>query len=162
MVTPSAARKAKVVLPKDPAACWIFQGTATRYGNGQVKVAGKTYTCQRWMFEQLFGPVPDGMRITSTCGNGLCINPYHLVAQVHADIIRGSNQAVLTSGDVAEIRAVAQENRTAAMADVLADRMGCHRRTVQRVWGKETWSVTESHRTARRSSRQDLDTRATA
>lgn len=133
-------RKPKVVLPKDPAECWEFQGTVTSYGYGQVKVGGKARSCQRWMFEQLFGPAPEGMKVSTTCGNGVCINPYHLVLRTPADTIRASSVSVLTPGDLAEIRRVTRENRTAAMADILAGRIGCHRRTVQNVWTSTTWS----------------------
>ena len=144
-------RTPKVVLPKDPAECWIFQGAITRYGNGQVKAAGKNRTCQRWMFEMLFGSLPDSIKVGTTCGNLLCINPYHLEARTHAESIRSGASAVLTSGDLADIRRVPTEHRNVAMADTLAKRIGCHRRTVQRVWGKRAWHKNPGQRVERKA-----------
>lgn len=142
-------RKPKVVLPKDPNECWIFQGAITRYGNGQVKSKGKNRTCQRWMFEMLFGALPEEIEVGTTCGNGLCINPYHLVARCHAESIRAGAASVLTPGDLADIRRVPPKDRTAAMADALASRIGCHRRTIQRVWGRRAWHRTRGHTQAK-------------
>lgn len=144
-------RKAKVNLPKDPMACWLFEGSVTSGGIGKVCVAGKHQSCQRWMFEQLFGPVPEKMKIGTTCGNGLCFNPYHLVARTHAEAIRAGNTAVLTPGDLAEIRRVVVSDRNTAMADALALKFGCSRRAVQDVWRNATWAKNGRRSAARRT-----------
>lgn len=145
------SRKAQVVLPKDPNDCWLFQGTSTVHGIGKKCVGGKHTTCQRWLWEQLFGPVPDGLKVGTTCGNGMCINPYHLIARTHAEATRAGAAAVLTPGDLAEIRRVLVDDRTTAMADALAGRFGCHRRTVQDVWRKATWASAGRRSAARRT-----------
>lgn len=153
MSSPQQPRKAKLAaLPKDPTACWIFQGAVTPQGYGKVCVGKKHQSCQRWMFEQLFGPVPEGLKVSATCANGLCINPYHLVLRRHAETIRQGNSAVLTPGDLADIRRVDVANRTTAMADMLADRIGCARRTVQDVWRNATWGKTGRYTAARRAA----------
>jgi hypothetical protein len=138
-------------LPKDPTECWIFQGTVNVRGYGQVRYGRKSQSCQRWMFEQLFGPVPDGLKVGTTCGNGLCINPYHLVTRCQSEAVRAGLSGVLTPGDIAEIRRVDKANRTAAMADILAGRIGCNRRTIQRVWHKANRGKT-THKKTRRIS----------
>lgn len=152
MSAPKVSRKARVVLPKDPNECWIFQGTTTSQGYGKVCVDGAHKTCQRWMFEELFGPVPPGMKVGTRCGNRLCVNPYHLVVRSHAQAIRAGATAVLTPGDLAEIRAVQVVDRTAALADILAGRIGCTRRTIQDVWRNATWGKNGRRSAARRNA----------
>ncbi|HEY9144514.1 MAG TPA: HNH endonuclease, partial [Arenimonas sp.] len=153
---------AKVELPQDPAACWLFLGTITADGIGKVMVNRKQQTVQRWMFEQLFGPLPEGFKVGTTCGNGRCFNPHHLVARTHAEATRGGAAAILTSGDLADIRRVPTENRNTAMADALASRIGCTRRAVQDVWRGVTWARTPKRIGPRPQCRKAATQQATA
>lgn len=62
--------------------CWPW--TASRDGDGygrfQVPTAtGQRHTrAHRWIFEQIHGPVPDGMVIMHVCDHPWCVNPNHL------------------------------------------------------------------------------------
>lgn len=42
----------------------------------------------RWAYEQVYGPIPDGMEIGHLCHNPACWNPDHLRAMTHADNMR--------------------------------------------------------------------------
>lgn len=71
--------------------CWIW--TASTAGPGQYgyfHVRGgradrvRTYA-HRWAYEQLVGPIPDGMELDHTCRNSRCVNPAHLEPVDHAE-----------------------------------------------------------------------------
>src|SRR5688500_6772566 len=57
--------------------CWLWTGALDR-GYGKFFPAGKTVRAHRWLFEQLVGPVPDGMDLDHLCRVRACVNPDHL------------------------------------------------------------------------------------
>ena len=68
-----------------PTGCWEWQGAKhVRYPYGLFgyTVQGKTkvFWVHRWVYEQLVGPVPDGLVLDHrVCDNPPCCNPDHLV-----------------------------------------------------------------------------------
>jgi hypothetical protein len=54
-------------------------------GYGQFHVDKDVVLAHRWIYEQLIGPIPDGMQIDHLCGNPRCVNVEHLVAVTRAD-----------------------------------------------------------------------------
>jgi len=57
-------------------ACLIWTGASSR-GHGQL--TGGEYV-HRVVYEQLKGPIPEGLEIGHTCDEGLCVEPEHLEA----------------------------------------------------------------------------------
>jgi hypothetical protein len=57
--------------------CWNWTG-ATRNGYGAFGVDGRVEYVHRWVYEDMVGPLPDGLVIDHLCINRLCANPYHL------------------------------------------------------------------------------------
>lgn len=48
------------------------------YETTRVRRYGKDMLLHRWVYEEMFGPIPDGMVLLHKCDNSLCINPEHL------------------------------------------------------------------------------------
>ena len=58
--------------------CWLWMGSTTWSGYGQVSVLGKTTSTHRLAYELHKGPVPAGLVLTHSCGARSCMNPDHL------------------------------------------------------------------------------------
>lgn len=57
--------------------CWIFTGSRSK-NYGLISFAGQSYPMHRAVWEQLVGPIPDGMHLDHLCRNTICCNPDHL------------------------------------------------------------------------------------
>ena len=83
-----AAAEAKMKIPfmdrlmekvsKTDAGCWLWTGHC--YGNGYAAMSwqGRQQLLHRLSYEQLVGPIPDGMEIDHLCRKRNCVNPEHL------------------------------------------------------------------------------------
>lgn len=136
---PGTTLKPLVKLPKDPTACWEWLGATDRAGNARKSLGGTTLTGRRWLWSQLFGPVPAGLVVTTICGNRTCTNPYHLRACTQAEANRQAVNTLLLPADVTEIRA-ARKNKGPATARMLANRYGVHPNTIRDIWRRRSWS----------------------
>lgn len=61
--------------------CWLFLGMKDRGGYGKVRIggrSGRTVGVHRWVYEQLVGPVPEGLHLDHLCRVRHCVNPAHL------------------------------------------------------------------------------------
>lgn len=125
-----------VKLPKDPAGCWEWLGAHNgRYGVKEYM--GKSMPAARWIWKMLMGPIDDGLRVSQTCGNFLCVNPQHLVLKSAADIAQAKSG--LVSGDVNEIRLMMENGHPAPL---LATKFGIDVSTVYRIANRRTWKQT--------------------
>lgn len=52
--------------------------TPDGYESIRVTRAGKQVLLHRWIYEEMFGPIPPGMVVLHKCDNSLCINPEHM------------------------------------------------------------------------------------
>jgi len=57
--------------------CWEWLGH-TQNGYGHVGVGSKIKMAHRAFYEELVGPIPEGMQLDHLCGNEGCVNPDHL------------------------------------------------------------------------------------
>ncbi len=69
--------------------CWEWQGKPSRCGYGLRYWQGSAQLAHRLAFAEANGPIPDNHVIHHICGNRLCVNPEHLVAQKREDHIAG-------------------------------------------------------------------------
>lgn len=59
-------------------ACWLWLGTGTKSGYGQLSVDGQHHYAHRVSYELHVGPIPDGLQIDHLCRTRRCVNPRHL------------------------------------------------------------------------------------
>lgn len=61
----------------DGVGCWVWTASL-RDGYGQVRVGSSVRSAHRVMYEQLVGPVADGLDLDHLCRRRECVNPDHL------------------------------------------------------------------------------------
>lgn len=131
--------KPLVKLGRAPADCWQWLGRVQPNGYGKKQYCGRTVLAHRWMWLQLFGPIPEGLVINHKCGTRACVNPAHLEVVTQAENCRHGITATLTPDDVREIRA-ARKDRTVNTRNRLAERYGVTPMTISDIWSGRSWS----------------------
>lgn len=142
---PGSTIKPQVKLPKDPAGCWEWLGHVDeKTGYGRKQWHGRTFLAHRWIWMQLFGPIPDGVPLHNTCGNNACVSPHHWGVSTQADINRDAVRTILTAGDVVEIKRIPKAERKTRSQRVLlagrfASQFGCSKQLIYDIWAGRAW-----------------------
>lgn len=113
--------------------CLIWQGNPMGTGYGTTWQGEKKMLAHRWMYEQTYGPIPDGLVIDHLCRVRLCVNPDHLEPVTDAENIRRGERVKLTAEDVRAIRA------SDATCEQLAARYGVAYATVNQARNGRKW-----------------------
>lgn len=74
----------------DPATgCWLWNRKIRKDGYG-IKSTGKhtAIRAHRWVYEDLVGPIPEGLELDHLCNNPPCVNPDHLEPVTHEENMR--------------------------------------------------------------------------
>lgn len=138
---PAAERFAEKFEVDASTGCWNWTAAKIRGGYGHFVIRHKgAVPAHHYAFEQANGPVPDGKIVRHTCHNPGCVNPAHLVLGTHADNMADMKQAGRrigrNTGSALPRAALLRMKRLLAKGfrqiDV-ADALGIHRATVQRV-----------------------------
>lgn len=62
--------------------CWLWLGHVESNGYGRVQMQGRPVSVHRHAYEQLVGPIPDGLTLDHVhargCRHTHCVNPAHL------------------------------------------------------------------------------------
>lgn len=78
--------------------CWLFAGKIDKSGHGRIyagQINGVEATrpqAYRVMYENVIGPIPEGLHIDHLCEVPQCINPKHLEPVTFIENIRRFNQ----------------------------------------------------------------------
>jgi len=123
-------RRCKLTYTINPdTGCWVWDGSVNTSGYGQFRRNGKMTVAHRYFYEQLVGPVPDGLDLHHTCEIRNCVNPTHLVPLTTKEHLALHPQTSLTNEDKAEIRRL----RDKVFQRDLAARYHVHTDTIRRI-----------------------------
>lgn len=135
----------KYIIEKE---CWIcvsHAGSKSRGNYPTVNRNARQYRMSRYVYEQEYGSIPEGMYIMHLCDNPRCINPKHLQAGTPQDntddMVRKNRKplgslvpcAKLTDGAV---RKILRDDRPKA---VIARQYGVSKRAIQFIKNRRTW-----------------------
>lgn len=137
--------KPQVKLGKSPDDCWSWLGPLCSEGHGKKTFAGRDMLAHRWLWEQLFGPIPAGLVVYTTCPSKSCVNPHHLACGTQAQACRNSVQTKLLPGDVYEIQ-LAKENAGQHTAQMLANKFDVLPGAIHAIWNGTTWGRSKRFR----------------
>lgn len=135
-------------IPVPEAGCWIWTGSASRYGLMVARASGVIRGAHRVSWELHKGPIPAGMNVCHRCDTPLCVNPDHLFLgndkdnhQDRARKGRSANRrgerntlAVLTDAQVLAIRGDGRPQR------VIAAEYGVCQQSISDIRAGRRWS----------------------
>ena len=68
--------------------CWEWKGRRRYDPYVSFGVEGKPVAGHRFAYEEVNGPIPEGLEIDHLCSNGGCVRPAHLEAVTHSENVR--------------------------------------------------------------------------
>lgn len=73
--------------------CWLWTGSLTRDGYGNLTLRGKVRRAHRVSYEDAKGAIPEGLELDHVCRERRCVRPDHLEPVTHAENMRRSEMA---------------------------------------------------------------------
>ena len=90
--------------------CWLWTGGKDTDGYGRFHFGGKSIAAHRWAWQELRGPIAEGLVLDHKCYTLACVNPEHLQAVSHAKNLE--NRAGVPSTNTSGVRGVSWDKRT--------------------------------------------------
>jgi hypothetical protein len=73
---------------RNPSGCWWWEGSKSNGGYGAIRHEGSSYPAHRFVYEQLVGPIPEGLHLDHLCRNPACVNPDHMEPVTRSENVR--------------------------------------------------------------------------
>ncbi len=77
--------------------CWLWTGGTNQYGYGIFSLPPheKRHSAHRWLYETVYGTLPDGLQIDHLCRTSACVRLDHLEAVTQREnLMRGMGPAL--------------------------------------------------------------------
>ena len=72
--------------------CWLWLGARndSGYGGASITVKGvsKRVAIHRFLYEECYGAIPEGLELDHQCNNIDCVNPRHMMPMTHGENVR--------------------------------------------------------------------------
>lgn len=68
--------------------CWKLRGSLSGGGYGHFWNGERRMPAHRFIYEHLYGSVPEGFELDHLCRNRWCVNPAHLQVVTHSENVR--------------------------------------------------------------------------
>ena len=86
------------IMPVPESGCWLWMGSHDPKGYGRIIINRRRVPLHRVVFEQLYGPIPEGKQIDHLCRVKSCINPNHLeIVESRTNTLRGIGPTALNA-----------------------------------------------------------------
>lgn len=132
--------KPLIKMPERPTDCWEWQGKIhKKTGYGNKRFAGKDFLAHRWVWEMLFGSIPDGLVVNHLCSNRKCVNPHHLEITDQQGNCRHGAGTKLSIEQVREIKR-AKIGKRFIGSKKLAEKYGVSNATIHDIWNGRSWT----------------------
>ena len=129
--------------------CWVcVSHSLDIWGYAQISINNKGKRVHRYLYEEYFGEIPEGLVVRHKCDNPACINPEHLELGTHQDNVNdklsrnrqanGSkiNTSKLTKEQVLKIR---EEYKEIKSSRKLAKQYGVSKATILSIINRRIW-----------------------
>lgn len=127
--------------------CWLWTGVVTDKGYGKFlsyRPKRAAVRVHRWAYENLIGPIPEGMLVCHDCDTPACCNPEHLflgtAKQNSHDCAKkgrhkGRAKSSLTEDQVKKIRKLPKYNQAA-----IGKKYGVTQSCISSIQTRRSWS----------------------